>query len=80
MSNRLLALSLCKHKATRPHGRKYIARDINEVLHSEKIIFCIQDGRCPPQVLLNLRRFHVEVALDNTNFEYLKKFDKTFFK
>ena len=43
---------------------KFIARNINRVLKSE-----IEDGRCQPQLLLNILHFHVEESLDSTNFD-----------
>ena len=58
LSNRLPALSLC-----RSHGRNDIAKDINEDLNQEKILY----RRWPSQILLNLRYFHLEATLDNTN-------------
>ena len=39
---------------------------------------CIQDGQRPPQVLLNLRQFHVEATVDDTNSDKLKKFEKKY--
>ena len=61
------------------HGRK-ILQAISVRFYNQKRIVRIQDGRCLPLVLLNLRHFHVEATWDNTNSNNLKTIDKTFSK
>ena len=64
--------TVCFMLPTRPRGlvegiyRKTSC--INEVkkIKNDQII-CIQDGRCLPQWLLDLRHFQAEATLDNTN-------------
>ena len=41
-------------------------------------IFGFQDGGCSPQLFLNIRHFHIEATLRNTNLINLKSLIKHF--
>ena len=60
---------LAQKQQNQTSWKEFIAVNINGVLN-QKLNFCIQDGRCQPQELLDIRNFLAEATLDTTDLDY----------
>ena len=52
------------------HGRSLL-QEIEMGSYNQKLNFCIQDGRCKPQLLLDIRNVHTEATLNSRDLDKL---------
>ena len=76
-SHRLSAFCLRNKITIRLHGRN-LWQAISMGSKRQKLNFCIQDGRCQPKYLLEIRHFRVEAIMDTTDINQLNNFIKAF--